>query len=289
MMVRPESLKSTVLTGFRGRCAQLVESRDFVRLITILIIINAITLGMETDDNIKAAYGVWLDLFEAGVLVMFVFELMLKIFAYGPAFFRVGWNVFDVIVVGFALVPASGPFAILRTLRILRVLRLMSVVPSMRRIITALFRAIPGMGAIISVLLLIYYVAAVLATEVFGHHGDPELQALFGSIGASMYTLFQLMTLEGWADNIAAPTIQYFPWAWIYFVLFIVITSFSVLNLFIGIIVDAMNSVHEDEARSEKDAFEKSVHDDSDKLSVKMDQMQRDLNELKLLIREIKA
>ncbi|MBU0799751.1 MAG: ion transporter, partial [Alphaproteobacteria bacterium] len=149
----------------------------------------------------------------------------------------------------------------------------------------ALFHALPGMGAIIAVLLLIYYVAAVLATEVFGHHSDPHMQELFGTIGASMFTLFQLMTLEGWAENIAIPTIALFPWSWAFFVGFIVVTSFAVLNLFIGIIVDAMNIVHEEEHQDEKNAMQKTLHDDSERVHHDIDALRADIAEIKALLR----
>ena len=141
--------------------------------------------------------------------------------------------------------------SVLRAFRIFRALRLLSVVPSMRRVISALFRAMPGMTAILSVLLVIYYVAAVLATHVFGHSQDATLESLFGSVGDSMFTLFQLMTLEGWRDGIAEPAMAVYPWSWVFFVVFIVVTSFAVLNLFIGVIVDAMNIIHEEEDRNE--------------------------------------
>lgn len=283
-MVRPAILKGVIFKGLRQKAASLVEHPYFIRFITALIILNAITLGLETDDALAEKFGALLHVFDIIVLSLFGLELALKFTAYHLHFFRSGWNVFDLIVIGIALLPSSGPFAILRALRILRVLRLMSVVPPMRRIVTALFHALPGMGAIIAVLLLIYYVAAVLATEIFGHYPDPEMKTLFGSIGASMYTLFQLMTLEGWAENIANPTIAHFPWAWMFFVGFIVVTSFSVLNLFIGIIVDAMNIVHEEEHKDEKDAMQKTMHDDATRVHDDINALRTEIAEIKELL-----
>jgi voltage-gated sodium channel len=227
------------------RLKTVVESPLFLKIITALIIINAVTLGLETSDMIMARYGNFLHVFDRIILSAFVIEIISRLFVYRLSFFRNGWNVFDFLVIGISLIPAIGPFAMLRTLRVLRVLRLMSAVPRMRRVITALFSAIPGMGSIMAVLLLIFYVAAVITTQVFGKSGDPALEDIFGTIGHSMFTLFQLMTLEGWADNIALPTMKLFPWSWVFFVTFIMVTTFAVLNLFIGIIVDAMNILHE--------------------------------------------
>lgn len=283
-MVRPENMRVGALGGLRGRAAALAEHPCFIGFITALIVVNAITLGLETDAGVRARFGEFLHALDVVVLGAFVFEMLLKLFAYRLAFFRSGWNIFDLGVVGLALVPASGPFAVLRALRILRVLRLLSIVPQMRRILTALFLALPGMGAIIGVLMLIYYVAAVLATQIFGQNPDPAMQDLFGSIGDSLFTLFQIMTLEGWAEGIAQPTMAHYPWAWMYFVFFIVATSFAVLNLFIGIIVDAMNAVQEEEHREEKEAFEKALHDDSTTVHNDIKALRDDIAELKAML-----
>ncbi len=233
------------------RLKAFIEHRYFTTVITILILVNAVTLGLETDDALMARHAGLMHLIDQTILMIFVAELMLRLAAYRLNFFRSGWNWFDFIIIGISLVPATGALSVLRALRVFRVLRLLSVVPSLRRVVSALARAIPGMSAILSVLLVIYYVAAVLATHVFGHSQDPVLESLFGSVGKSMFTLFQLMTLEGWRDGIAAPTMAIYPWSWIFFVVFIVVTSFAVLNLFIGVIVDAMNIIHEEEDRDE--------------------------------------
>ncbi len=231
----------------RGKIAAFVEHRNFVTFITGLIVINAITLGMETEPEIMATYGPALYWFDKAILVVFTLELALKFYAYRMGFFRSGWNVFDLAIVSIAWLPASGSLAILRALRILRVLRLLSVVPQMRRVIAAIGHSIPGISSVIGVLGLVFYVAAVLATKLFGQNPDPNLQEWFGSIGASAYSLFQIMTLESWSMGIVRPVMEIYPLAWVFFVPFIIITSFAVLNLFIGIIVDAMQASHEEE------------------------------------------
>ncbi len=237
--------------GTRQSLAAFIESRYAVNFITIIILINAVTLGLETNPAVMADYGTFLNTLDRAILVIFTIELLIRLYAYRLSFFRSGWNLFDLFIVVMAWLPTTGPFSILRALRILRVLRLLSVVPQMRRVVTAIGHSIPGMISVISVLGLLFYVSAVLTTKLFGQHHDPLIQEWFGSIGASAYTLFQIMTLESWSMGIVRPVMHHFPWAWIFFVPFIIITSFAVLNLFIGIIVDAMQMTQQD---SRKDA-----------------------------------
>jgi voltage-gated sodium channel len=220
----------------------MVESPRATKIITALIILNAVVLGLETSDYMLAHYGGLLAALDKGILVIFTLEVLAKLRLYGRGFFRSGWNWFDFIIISISWVPASGALSVLRALRILRVLRLLSVVPQMRRVISSLGHAIPGMASVMGVLGLLYYVSAVLATKLFGTHPDPNMQAWFGTLGDSAYTLFQIMTLESWSMGIVRPTMELFPWAWVFFVPFIIVTSFAVLNLFIGIIVDAMHT-----------------------------------------------
>jgi len=246
-MVRPNILQDVEFTGVRGRIAAFIEASFFTRFITAVILLNAVTLGLETDQGIMDRFGGTLLFLDRIALGIFTIELALKLFVYRLSFFRAGWNVFDFVIVGIALMPASGPLAVLRALRVLRVLRLVTVVPSMRRVVAALLHAIPGMASITAVLLVIYYVCSVLATKLFSHHPVSEIAEQFASIPASMYTLFQVMTLEGWSNEIVRPVMDVYPYAWLFFIPFIIITSFAVLNLFIGIIVDAMNIIHDKE------------------------------------------
>lgn len=233
----------------RARVAAFVESDRVQHVIITLIVLNAVTLGMETSQYMMREYGPWFHAFDAFVLTVFVVEILAKLFGRGLRFFRDGWNVFDMVIVGIALLPASGPLAVLRALRILRVLRLMSVVPQMRIVIQALVSAIPGMVSIVGLIALIFYVAAVLATNFFG----PLFDEWFGSVGASMYSLFQIMTLESWSMGIVRPVMKEYPYAWAFFIPFIMITTFAVINLFIGVIVDAMQSQHRQEAKEIED------------------------------------
>lgn len=240
----------------RDQIKEIVESKGFVSAITILILINAVTLGMETDKSIMAAYGSLLYIIDKLILVIFTIELSLKFYAYRRSFFKSGWNIFDLIIVGIAWLPAIGPFSVLRALRVLRILRLISVVPQMRRVVAAIGHSVPGMASVIGILVLIFYVAAVIATKLFGTHPDPNMQEWFGSVAASSYTLFQIMTLESWSMGVVRPTMDLFPWAWLFFLPFIIITSFAVLNFFIGIVVDSM------QIAQKLDAEENGLDDD---------------------------
>ena len=222
---------------------RLVESAAFQRFIVAVIIINAITLGLETSSTAMAAAGGLLLALDRAALVVFVVEIALKLFVYRLRFFRSGWNLFDFTIVAITLAPTGEGLQVLRSLRILRALRLVSVVPSMRKVVNALLRAIPGMGSVLTLLLLVFYVAAVMTTKLFGA-SFPEW---FGTIGASFYTLFQVMTLESWSMGIVRPVMETYPLAWIFFVVFILLTTFAVLNLFIAIVVDSMSTVEHEE------------------------------------------
>lgn len=290
-MVRPLNLYDTDFTGLRGRIADIIESNGFIIAISALIVINAVTLGLETSPQMMERYGPYLLMTDRLVLIVFVAEILLKLFVYRLSFFRAGWNVFDFAIVLVSLMPAAGPFAVIRTLRILRVLRLMSVVPQMRRIVSALLGAIPGMASIIGVLLILFYVSAVWTTQIFGAHPDPKIQELFGSLSNSMYTLFQVMTLENWADGIAGPTLEHFSWAWAFFVAFIIITSFAVLNLFIGIIVDAMNMAHDfpPDHKTHKKGAQDTQEDQKQRLTRRLYDLESEIREIRTVIEKSAA
>lgn len=241
---------STATMTATDRLIAFVESALFRNFILGLIVINAITLGLETFPIRQAWFLSILPIVDRVVVSVFVFELILKFIAYRMRFFKSGWNWFDLIVVGVSIMPDAGGFAVLRSLRILRVFRLFSVMPEMRKVIEALLRAIPGMGAIIAVLALMFYVSSVMAVKLFGGT-NPEL---FGNLGESALSLFQVMTLEGWATEVQNPVRENHGWAWIFFLVFIVLTSFAVLNLFIAIIVDSLQAKHfdDEDARDEE-------------------------------------
>jgi len=232
--------------SWRTRLGTFVEGAPMQRCIIVIIVLNAITLGLETSPTVMATAGDLLHLLDRIFLTAFVLELAAKLVAHGRSFFRNPWNDFDFVIVSIALVPTAGPLSILRALRVLRVFRLLSAVPKMRLVVAALLGAIPGISSVILLMSVIFYVFSVLATNLFGA-SFPEW---FGSVGASTYTLFQIMTLESWSMGIVRPVMEVYPFAWAFFIPFIFIATFTMLNLFIGIIVGAMQSHALEEATS---------------------------------------
>ncbi|MGQ9686942.1 MAG: ion transporter [Thiobacillaceae bacterium] len=244
----------TALTtpDLRHRLGAFIQHPRVQAAILALILVNAVTLGLETAPSVMAIAGGYILALDQAILSVFVLEIATRLYVNRWAFFRDPWSVFDFVVVGIALIPATGQFGVLRALRVLRVLRLLTIVPSMRRVVGALLSAIPGLASIAMVLLLIYYVFAVIATNLFAAT-HPEW---FGDIGRSLYTLFQIMTLESWSMGISRPVMEHFPYAWAFFIPFILIATFTMLNLFIAIIVNAMQSFSEAEHRDTVAAVE---------------------------------
>ena len=259
---------------------ELLASPRFTNFIIAVILINAVTLGLETWDAATRNFGAVLALVDAACLAVFTIEVLAKLFVWRLAFFRSGWNIFDFVIVAIALVPASGPLSVLRALRILRVLRLLSVVPEMRRVVNSLLLAMPGMSSIAGVMLLIYYVSAVLATNLFGAT-HPEW---FGSIGASMYTLFQIMTLESWSMGVVRPVMEVQPWAWLFFVPFILVTTFAVVNLVVAVIVNSMQILNDASKADERLAEQEAVRAEKEALSQEIAALRRDVADLKALL-----
>jgi voltage-gated sodium channel len=245
--------------------------------ITGVIVFNAITLGLETSKTAMDAYGPVLLTIDAIVLAIFVVELSARIFVHRLGFFRDPWSLFDFFVVAIALIPTTGNLSVLRALRILRVMRLITVVPSLRRVVGGLIAALPGMGSIVALLALIYYVFAVMATKLFAA-SFPEW---FGNIGASAYSLFQIMTLESWSMGIVRPVMEKYPYAWAFFVPYIIITTFAVLNLFIGVVVSAMQSEHEKVVSEEREAEREMMHQEAEPIIEEMKRLRAEIGELK--------
>ncbi|GLY71624.1 ion transporter [Amycolatopsis taiwanensis] len=223
--------------GVRERVRAVVDAPLFQKVITGVILLNAVTLGCETSSVLVAGYGPLLHVVDRAVLVIFVVELVARIYAHGWSFLRDPWNWFDTVIVVVALLPTTGAFSVLRALRILRALRLISMVPSMRRVVAALLGALPGMVSIAALLVLVLYVSAVMATKLFSGV-SPEY---FGNLGDSLFTLFQVMTGEAWSE-VARTVMAEQPVAWIFFVAYIVVATFTVLNLFIAVAVNAMEA-----------------------------------------------
>ncbi|MCD1607653.1 ion transporter [Stutzerimonas kunmingensis] len=270
-----------VETSTRRRLQQVLEQPAVQRSILLLIVINAAILGMQTSPALVASWGELLRVLDMLILGVFVVEIAARIYVHRAAFFRDPWSLFDFTVVTIALVPASGPFSVLRALRVLRVMRMVTMVPSMRRVVGALLSAIPGLGSIAMVLALVFYVSAVIATGLFG----ADFPEWFGNLGRSVYTLFQVMTLESWSMGIVRPLMDVFPYAWVFFIPFILIATFTMLNLFIAIIVNAMQAVTDADHEATQATIEEAREHIEADLHEEVRALRGEIAELKELLR----
>lgn len=272
----------TQATGLRRSVQVLVTRHTFERIILALILFNALVLGLETSATIMDDHAPLLTGIDHILLGVFTLEILLRLYAWRGRFFSDPWSLFDLTVVVIALIPASGPFAILRALRVLRVLRLLTIVPSMRRVVAALLGALPGLGSIALLLMLLYYVFGVMATKLFG----PSFPEWFGTLGRSIYTLFQVMTLESWSMGISRPVMEKYPYAWAFFIPFILVATFTMLNLFIAIIVNAMQTFNQEELATQEEKIESALKDEQKSLQEELSAIRQ---ELKLLRAEIQT
>ena len=252
--------------SLRARVEALVSRTSFQNFILAVILFNAVVLGLETSRTAMEAAGPLIVTLDTVCLTIFVIEIALKLFARGTAFFRNGWNVFDFVIVGISLIPSTQGLSVLRALRILRLLRVLSVTPSLRRVVEGLMNALPGMGSVFLLMGIIFYIGSVMATKLFGGGCPactPEQSVLFdqwfGTIGRSGYSLFQIMTLESWSMGIVRPVMEVYPYAWAFFVPFILVTTFAVVNLVVGLIVNSMQDAHNLEAEERTDTYRDEV------------------------------
>ena len=239
----------------RSRANALIASTIFQNFILGVILFNAVMLGLETSPAAMGVAGPLILALDTACLAIFVAEIALKLFARRLAFFMRGWNLFDFAIVAIALIPAAQGLAVLRALRILRLLRVISVSPSLRRVVEGLINALPGMGSVFLLMGLIFYIGAVMATKLFAD-AFPEW---FGTLGGSAYSLFQIMTLESWSMGIVRPVMEVYPGAWLFFVPFILITTFAIVNLVVGLVVNSMQDAHQVEANERTDAYRAEI------------------------------
>lgn len=239
----------------RQRLAAWLDRPSVQNTIFGVILFNAVLLGMETSASLMAATGPLILALDRACLAFFVAEIVLKLYARGWRYLTTGWGLFDVIVVGIALVPAGHEMSVLRALRVLRVLRVITVAPRLRRVVEGFVSALPGMGSVFLLMGLIFYIASVMATKLFG----AAFPDWFGTLGESAYSLFQIMTLESWSMGIVRPVMAEIPWAWAFFVPFIMVTTFAVVNLLVGLIVNSMQEAHSAEEVAATDAYRDEV------------------------------
>lgn len=258
--------------GWRGDIERFMARPLIQNFLIVLIILNAIILVLETNHEIMAAVGhelLWVD---HVILWIFIAELLLLIIARGLRFFTDAWAIFDFMVIAIALIPATGSLSVLRALRVLRILRLINKIESMRRVVSALLSSLPGLGSVFGLIMIIFYVSGVIATNTFGS----EFPERFGSLSSSFYTLFQVMTLEGWSEDIARPVMEVYPSAWIFFLIFIFIATFIVVNLFVAVIVDSINSA-KDEVEHEQGLTARHVMDSISSLRSELAELKEQL------------
>ncbi len=231
--------------AFRDTLARFVDHPLSQRFIVLVLLLNAVTLGLDTSDEVMAKYGPLIDQINAVIPYIFVVEVGLRFVAYGSRFFREAWNIFDVIIISVSFLPSGSAFSALRALRILRVLHVISLVPRMRHVVAAMIRSLPQIGSILALLVIVSYISAVIVTHLYGE----DYPELFGSIGYSMLTLFQLMTLEGWAAEVVRPVMETDPYSVFLFIPYMLMTAFAILNLFTAVLVDSMQILQQNYTR----------------------------------------
>ncbi|MBC7163718.1 MAG: ion transporter [Roseovarius sp.] len=248
---------------FRSRVGAFLDTTAFQNAILGVILFNAVILGLETVGPIMARAGGAIILLDRLCLAIFVVEIAAKLYARGiVGFFRRGWNIFDFVIVGISLVPTTQSLSVMRALRILRLLRVVSIAPSLRRVVEGLVSALPGMGSVFLLMGMIFYIGAVMATKLFG----AAFPDWFGNLGRSAYSLFQIMTLESWSMGIVRPVMEVYPQAWAFFVPFIMVTTFAVVNLLVGLIVNSMQDAHHAEDTARTDTYRDEVLSRLDRL-----------------------
>ncbi|MAE85319.1 MAG: voltage-gated sodium channel [Flammeovirgaceae bacterium] len=255
---------------------RFLETKEFQYTIIGLILINALTIGLETSPSITNSVGPWLTQIDKYILIVFTLEISLKIVAYRHRFFTNAWNLFDFLIVAIALIPAAGPLHILRTLRILRTARLIKNVPKLRLIIESLLKSIPSIGWIAVLLFMIFYIFAVIGTDLY----QDEFPQWFGDLGKTFFTLFQIMTLESWSTGIARPMMEVLPHSYLFFVPFILLATYTTLNVFIAIVVNTMNELNRAEMKDDETRTRELIHEEHHEILSYLKSIQRKMNSL---------
>ena len=259
----------------RAAVGRLIDQKWFQWTVIAVILVNAAVLGLETSESWMAEHGDATSAVGWATLAVFVVEIALRLFAEGWRFWRSGWNVFDFFVVAIAFAPGGQASGVLRVLRILRVLRLLSTIRSMRNVVAALIATIPGMTSIAALLVILLYVSAVMSTELFGTT-DPEH---FGSLGSSLLSLFQVTTGDDWA-NVVRPTAEVHPWAWAFFVAFVVLSTYIVLNLFIAVAVEALDRENDEDNSEMVDEVEHHMDESTAAILAALDDLKQQVSAL---------
>ncbi|MDG5470486.1 ion transporter [Jeotgalibacillus sp. ET6] len=259
------------MTAFRMRCAALAEHPKFTMVIITLIIFNAILIGLETYPSIYNRHMDWFVFLDQLLLWLFTFEIIIRLIGSASlkSFFKEPWNIFDFIIVASGHLFVGGHYVtVLRILRVLRVLRAISIIPSLRKMVNALLMTIPSMGTIMLLLGIFFYIYGIIGTTLF-QTISPEY---FGTLHASLLSLFQVVTLESWASGVMRPILAEDPTSWWFFVTFILIGTFVIFNLFVGVVVTNVEEANQAEKPSPEE--------------VKLVQVQKELEEIKRMLQE---
>ncbi len=262
-----------------SKARRIVESKVFRAAIIVVILLAAVLVGVETNTAFAAEHRALLYALDMTVLGIFITEIALKIAAQGRrpfAYFRDGWNVFDFTIVAVCLLPAGGSFAaVLRLVRTLRLLRLVTALPKLQLLVGALLKSFSAMGYVSLLLALIFYIYAITGIHLFGGHSAEH----FGSLPASLMSLFQMITLDNWTELFHAARDGGPVAAVVYFVSFILLGTMIMLNLFIGVIMSSMSEMHDeieerDRARHVKETGAATIEDEFRLLERRMKELQ---------------
>lgn len=266
---------------------RLTEAPSFERFVVFVIILNGVIVGLETRPDLMATWGGAFEWANHGILAIFILEAGLKMIALWPRpqrYFANGWNVFDFGVIVLSLLPASGEFAtVARLIRLLRVLRLVTAMPKLRLMVATLVRCIPGMGHVLSLMAILFYVYGIAGVHLYGAH-DPEH---WGSLSRALLTLFQIATLEAWTDLMKnAMTLH--PLHWIYFVSFVLLGTFVVVNLFVAVVINSLEESHREVAEAEAAELQRDapavarqmadIRDLARQMELKLQRLERELS-----------
>lgn len=266
-----------IFTQIHDFCVRVTSSKIFKNTIVLIILINSIVLGLITSEAIYAKFGELLEFILSACVVIFTVEITLRIIAKGWRFFLNGWNIFDFLLITMALMPETGAAITFRVFRVLRALRMVSSMKKLRHIVSAILVSAPHVFWAAVLEMIIFYIFGIMGQNLF-HEAFPQW---FGTLGETVYTLFQVTTLESWSMGIARPVMKVYPWAWMYFVPFVMISSYIVLNVVVGVVVNATSDISEDDNISMKDKIKAK--------KVTNTEISEQINELKEHILQLEA
>lgn len=274
--------------------SEFVQGSVFSTIIFVVIILNSIILGLQTSTTVMGVAGSVLNVADRVCLAIFVIEMIMKMVVLRLKYFKDGWNWFDMVIILISIISdltflssfrVFRVFRVFRSLKSLRSLKLVSSLKSLRVIILAIIRSLPSIGWSLLLMLLIYYIFSIIGVTMFG----AQFPDWFGHIGKAMYTLFQVMTLESWSMGISRPVMEVFPLAWMYFVPFVLISSFIVMNVVVGIVVNAISDVAIAQKKEElKEELSVSPHDDQQKIRNEISAVREHLLNLEALLDKVK-